>query len=74
MGQVNTENVDRAFTYQTPTEDMQPKFKVVSEALKNAAKVILENVPECADRSVALRKLREARMDANAAISLKGEF
>lgn len=71
---VNEENLERVFTYQTPTPEMIPKFQAVRDALIYASKVILENVPECADRSVALRKLREARMDANAAISLNGEI
>lgn len=46
----------------------------VRAALINAAKVIIQNVPPSADRSVALRKLREARMDCNSAITHDGKY
>jgi hypothetical protein len=72
MGQVNSQNVEQVFTYQSPTEQQIPKYAAVRDAFIDCAKVVLECVPECADRAVALRKLREARMDANAAIALCG--
>jgi hypothetical protein len=42
------------------------------QAAKNFAEVILANCPSGADRSDAIRKIREARMTANAAIALNG--
>lgn len=72
MGQVDTSNVEDVMTYHAPTPDQLPKYAAVKEAITACAKVILEVVPQCADRTVALRKLREARMDANAAIALNG--
>ena len=72
MGFVTKDNVETIFTYQKPREDQLPKFDAVREALVVAAKAILDNCPACADTSAALRKLREARMDANAAIALDG--
>lgn len=43
-------------------------------ALQNAAITIVEHVPPCPDRSAALRKLREARMDCNSAITHDGKY
>jgi len=60
------------YTYQPPREDQIPKFIVVQKALLEAAKVVEENCPSCADRSHALRLLRDVRMWANAAIALDG--
>lgn len=69
------ENVDRVFTYQLATGLSQvTAFDQVREACILLAKTILRVVPQCADRSTALRKLRECRMDANAAIALDGEI
>jgi hypothetical protein len=42
--------------------------------LQLAAERIIEHVPPCPDRSAALRKLREARMDANSAITHRGKY
>ena len=60
------------YTYQPPREDQIPKFIAVQAALLEAAKVVEENCPPCADRSHTLRLLRDARMWANAAIALDG--
>jgi hypothetical protein len=38
------------------------------------SQAIIDNVPDCADRVVALREVREASMWACAAISLGGAF
>ena len=46
----------------------------VREALVQAHLVIVGNVPPGPDRSVALRKLREARMDANSALTHSGRY
>lgn len=50
------------------------KGNKVREALGNALMVIVENVPPSPDRSAAIRKLRECRMDCNSAITHNGEF
>jgi hypothetical protein len=66
--------VDDAFTYHAWTPDMVARGTQVREALANAVKVIIENVPAGPDRNVAIRKLREARMDANSAITHGGKY
>jgi hypothetical protein len=62
------------FEYQPWTIDMQARGRLVREALELAAGVIIANVPPSPDRSVAIRKLREARMDANSAITHEGKY
>jgi hypothetical protein len=68
------DNVEDAFRYHAWHPGQVDRGNQVREALVSAAKVILRNVPEGPDRSVALRKLREVRMDANSAITHNGRF
>ena len=60
------------FTYHPPSPYQQKCYESVREAAKHFATIILHNVPTCADRTAALRKVREAVMTANAAIALDG--
>lgn len=46
----------------------------VRKALAEAVAVIIDNVPPGPDRTVAIRKIREARMDANSAITHGGKY
>jgi hypothetical protein len=68
------DNVDECFTFKPWTPAQIADGKQVVDALIAAAKVILRVVPAGPDRTVALRKLREARMDANSAITHDGRF
>lgn len=68
------DNVEDAFRYHPWHPGQADRGNQVREALVSAAKVILRNVPEGPDRSTALRKLREVRMDANSAITHNGQF
>ncbi len=79
MNGVKTERVTQlnlrdCFEYHPWDEEQTKIGGMVREALIEAADVILREVPECADRSTAIRKLREARMDANSAITHRGRF
>lgn len=67
-------NIEDAMTYQPWTRDQQDAGQVVKEALTLAAKAILRSCPDSAFRSVALRNIIDARMNANAAISFRGRF
>jgi hypothetical protein len=62
------------FDYHPWTPEQIAKGTTVREALAQAFKAIVENVPPSADRSAALRKIREARMDANSAITHGGKY
>lgn len=67
-------DLDRVFTYHPPTDDQVLQYEEIRSAAKLLAKVILENTPESADQTAAIRKVREAVMTANAAIALEGKL
>ena len=46
----------------------------VRSALSQVLRVIIENVPASPDRSAAIRKLRDCRMDCNSAITHDGRL
>lgn len=60
------------FEYHAPTNEQIGSMAEIRAAIKNAATVIAENCPPCADTSAAIRDLRKAMMQANAAIVLEG--
>jgi hypothetical protein len=62
------------FTHHKATPEKLACYEAIHEAAKRFAQVLLEKVPESADRSEALRLLREASMMACAAISLDGRL
>lgn len=66
--------IDLAFTYQQWDPQMIAHGNSVRDALRTAAYVIVANVPPSPDRTTALRKLRECRMDCNSAITFSGKF
>jgi hypothetical protein len=57
------------FKYIPPAPEKKPKFEAVADAIANAYTVVMENVPNDRERSLAITKLQEARMWANAGIS-----
>lgn len=66
--------VDDAFEYHPWTSEQVQAGKDVRFALALAVKTIIKNVPAGPDRTVAIRKCREARMDANSAITHGGKY
>lgn len=69
---VTKSNLDDVFTYHAPTGDQPAKYARIREAAKHFANVILEDVPDCADRQAAIRHVREGMMTANGAIATNG--
>lgn len=67
-----TENLHDLFAYHPPRDEEQLKsYQEVRRAGEFLARVILLRCPSCADRSAAVRKVRETVMIANAAIALE---
>jgi uncharacterized membrane protein len=66
--------IEDMFLYHSWTPEQVRRGEEVRDALKCAVRVIVDNVPPSADRSVAIRKIREARMDANSAITHGGKY
>lgn len=61
------------FTYHSPSADQLPKYQAIREAGFNLASAIVDNTPESADQTAAVRKVREAVMTANASIACGGK-
>jgi hypothetical protein len=66
------EKVSELFTYHSPNAEQTQRYVTVRDAAKHLAMVLLHNVPAGADRTAAIRQLRECVMTANAAIALNG--
>jgi hypothetical protein len=71
---VSEKNVEECFTFAPWNPDQLAAGAKVVAALIAAAKVVLQEVPPGPDRSCAIRKIREARMDANSGITHRGRF
>jgi hypothetical protein len=69
-----SDTVDDMFEYHAWDEEQETAGAQVRRTLADAVKAIIENVPPSADRSTAIRKIREARMDANSAIAHGGKY
>jgi len=66
------EDIEDVFSYHAPSVDQQEALITVRTKAKEFAELLLQYVPESADRSTAFRLLRECVMTANAAIVLEG--
>lgn len=62
------------FSHHHATPEKLKIYEALHESAKQFAKLIVERVPEGADRTTALRLLREASMMACAAVSLDGRL
>jgi hypothetical protein len=71
---MNEFDLDHIFVYHAATPEQVEQYQRIRDAAKNLAQVIIDNAPSCADRSDAIRKVREAVMTANAAVALKGRL
>lgn len=72
MGLVTAENVKNIVSYHQPTGQEIDRISAIREATERMITTILLYVPDCADRSAAIRHVREAMMTAIAAIVLGG--
>ena len=68
------QDIEQVFEYQPWNAEQIAKGKKVRDALAAAFKVIVINVPPGPDRTVALRKLREVRMDCNSSLTFGGRL
>jgi hypothetical protein len=66
--------INDAFEYHKWDDAQVEQGKRVRAILAEAVKVIVRDVPPSPDRTTAIRKIREARMDCNSAISHSGKY
>ncbi len=62
------------FSHHSATPEKLAHYEAIHQAAKTFAQVILERVPNCADRDGVLHLLREASMLACSAVSLDGRL
>ncbi|MFH1186143.1 MAG: hypothetical protein V1755_14060 [Chloroflexota bacterium] len=65
--------IENWFTYHAPRPGQPELYAAIRDAGKALALTIAANTPSCADQTVAIRKVREAVMNANAAIACDGK-
>lgn len=66
---VTKADIDNWFIYHSPTSDQPERYEKIRNKAKELAMIIFESCPDSADRTTAIRKLREAVMTANASIA-----
>jgi len=66
------EITEQVFTYHPARPDQDEKYAAIRAAGKSLVTTIIATCPQCADRTAAIRKVREAVMTANASIALGG--
>lgn len=66
--------IEDAFEYHKWSDAQVIQGAAIRTALADAVKAIVSGAPPGPDRSAAIRKCREARMDANSAITHGGRY
>jgi hypothetical protein len=66
---IKTEQIERNFTYQAPSATQVVIYNELREAAKNFALLISGMTPESREQSLALTKVEEAVMWANASVA-----
>lgn len=73
MPGVEYTDIDHWFTHHPPRNDAEVEaYTRIREAGKEFAKIVLGCTPSCPDQTVAIRKIREVVMVANASIACNG--
>jgi hypothetical protein len=62
-------DIEKNFTYHAPTTDQANRYETIRMFCKRAAEIIDRCCPESREKSLAMTKLEEAVMWANAAIA-----
>ena len=62
------------FSHHSASPEKLASYSAIHDAAKEFARVILNRVPNCADRDAVLHLLREASMLACSAVSLDGRL
>jgi hypothetical protein len=71
---LNEFDLDHIFVYHAASAAQVAQYQAIRDAAKNLCQVIIDNCPSSADRSDAIRKVRESVMTANASIALEGRL
>jgi hypothetical protein len=67
---MSKDDLKNIFSYHPPQGDQAERYEKLRTAALTFSELILDCTPTCPDQSVAIRKVREAVMTANAAIAI----
>ena len=67
------EQLDNWFSHHPPSSDGLTKYNHIRAAALNFAQVLNELCPESADKTCAIRHIRDAMMTANSSIACGGK-
>ena len=67
------EDLENWFSYHAPTEGQPEKYEAIRAKAKEFAYLVRELTPKSADQTVAIRHIRDAVFNANAAIACGGK-
>lgn len=62
-------DIENIFTYHAPSEVQQAKYVAIRQYAKTMAEIYLELCPDSRERSLALTKIEESVMWANASVA-----
>ena len=66
--------IESIFTYHKPTAEQAETYERINALFMYIALSLNHALPEGPGKTVAIRKLADARMAANAAVALEGKF
>ena len=73
MSALDQEQLENWFSYHAPVGDQAERYAAIRAAAKVFAAKLLELCPESADRTVAIRHVRDAVYSGNASIACGGK-
>lgn len=73
MTATETAQLENTYMYHSPTGDQQERYVIIRAEAKELAQMLYGFCPSSRERSVALTKLQEAVMWANASIAINEE-
>lgn len=68
------DSLDEAFMYHGPDDVQAAKYQMINTEARKLAELIMLLCPPSADRTTAIRCIRESRMWANASIACNGKI
>ena len=67
---IRFQQIEAAFTYHAPHGDQASRYEQIRGKARELALLLLQSCPESREKSLALTKLQECSMWANAAIAI----
>ena len=64
------EQIEKVFTYYPPTKNQIPRYEIIRNLAKEFALQLCAYCPDSAEKTLAIRKLQECVMYANASIAI----